>query len=65
MICIDVVAAWTLGQNDARAVVGRDVAVAILGNVLRQMTNGHGQVRVAAIQLFELSEDSARFETFF
>ena len=65
VICIDVVAARTLSQNDAGAVVGRDVAVSILCNVFYQVTDRHGQVGVAAVELFELSENCARFETFF
>lgn len=62
MVCIDVVAAGALGQHDARGVVRRDVAVAILGQVFRQVTDGHRQVRVPAIQLLELAQDGAGVE---
>ncbi len=58
MICIDVVTARTLCQNDARRVVGRDVAVAVLGDVFREVTDGHRQVGVATIQLLKLASAS-------
>ena len=49
VIGIDVVAARTLGQDDTRTVVWRDVTITILGDVFRQMTNRHHQVRISSI----------------
>ena len=64
MIGVDVVTARTLGQHDPRGVVRRDVAVAIFGQVLGEVADGHHQVGVPSVELFELPQDGARIEAF-
>jgi len=64
VIGVDVVTARTLGQDDPRGVVRRDVAVTILRQVLGEVADGHRQVGVPPVQLLELPQDGARIETF-
>ena len=53
VIGVDVIPGRAVPQLDPGGVVGRDVSVAVLEDILGGVADGHGQVGVAPVQLEE------------